>query len=31
MPKIHVETEINGEPSEFLCEGQESLLEALRN
>ncbi len=31
MPKIHVETEINGEPAEFLCEGQESLLDSLRN
>ena len=31
MPKIHIETEINGEPAEFLCEGQESLLESLRN
>ena len=31
MPKIHVETEVNGEPTEFLCEGHESLLDALRN
>jgi carbon-monoxide dehydrogenase small subunit len=31
MSKIHVETQINGEPAEFLCEGQESLLDALRN
>ena len=31
MPKIHVETEVNGEPTEFLCAGHESLLDALRN
>ncbi len=31
MPKIHVETVVNGEPTEFLCEAQESLLESLRN
>ncbi len=31
MSKIHVETQINGEPAEFLCEGQESLLDSLRN
>jgi carbon-monoxide dehydrogenase small subunit len=31
VPKIHVETEVNGEPTEFLCEGHESLLDALRN
>ncbi len=31
MPKIHVETEVNGEPTEFLCEAPESLLDALRN
>jgi carbon-monoxide dehydrogenase small subunit len=30
MAKIHVETTINGEPSEFLCEPQQSLLEILR-
>ena len=31
MPKLHVETTINGEPTEFLCEGHETLLSALRN
>ena len=30
MAKIHVETTINGEAAEFLCEGQQSLLEVLR-
>ena len=30
MAKIHVETTINGEPIEFLCEAQQSLLEVLR-
>ncbi len=31
MSKIHVETTINGEPTEFLCEPQQTLLEALRD
>jgi len=31
MTKLHIETEINGEPSEFLCEGQQSLLDVLRD
>ena len=31
MAKIRVETTINGEEVEFLCAGQESLLEALRD
>ena len=31
MAKLHIETEINGEPAEFLCQGQESLLDALRD
>lgn len=31
MAKLHIETRINGEPTEFLCEGQQSLLDALRN
>ena len=31
MAKLHIETEINDEPTEFLCEGQQSLLEALRD
>jgi carbon-monoxide dehydrogenase small subunit len=29
--KIHVTTEINGEPVEFLCEARQSLLEVLRD
>ena len=31
MSKIHIETTINGEPTEFLCEAHDSLLTALRN
>jgi carbon-monoxide dehydrogenase small subunit len=32
MPqRIHVESEINGEPTEFLCEPRQSLLEVLRD
>ena len=31
MAKIRVETTINGEEAEFLCVGQESLLEVLRD
>ena len=31
MSKVHVTTTINGEPAEYLCEAQESLLDALRN
>ena len=30
MEKTHVRTTINGEPTEFLCEAHESLLEVLR-
>ena len=30
MSKLHVETSINGEAVEFLCEPQQSLLETLR-
>ena len=30
MAKIRVETTINGEDVEFLCEGQQSLLQVLR-
>jgi carbon-monoxide dehydrogenase small subunit len=30
MSKIHVQTTINGEPTEFLCEPRQSLLEVLR-
>ena len=31
MSRIHVETTINGEPVDFLCEGQDTLLSALRD
>lgn len=31
MSKLHIETTINGEPVEFLCEPQETLMSALRN
>ena len=31
MAKIHVNTIINGEPTEFLCEPHETLLDVLRN
>jgi aerobic carbon-monoxide dehydrogenase small subunit len=31
MSKIHIETTINGEPTEFLCEPSDSLLMALRD
>lgn len=30
MAKLHVSTTINGEPTEFLCEPQETMLDALR-
>ena len=30
MAKIHVETTINGDPAEFLCEAHQSLSEVLR-
>ena len=30
MAKVHVQTNINGEAVEFLCEAQQSLLEVLR-
>jgi aerobic carbon-monoxide dehydrogenase small subunit len=30
MKKLQIETSINGEPVEFLCEPQQSLLEVLR-
>ena len=29
--KIHVQTAINGQPAEFLCEPRQSLLECLRD
>jgi carbon-monoxide dehydrogenase small subunit len=31
MSKLHIETTINGEPIEFLCDPHSSLLDALRN
>ena len=31
MTKLHVETTVNGESAEFLCEPSESLLAALRD
>lgn len=31
MSKLHVTTEINGDPVEFLCEPGQTLLEALRD
>ncbi|MGI1679919.1 MAG: (2Fe-2S)-binding protein [Cellvibrionaceae bacterium] len=31
MPKQHISTTINGDPVEFLCEPQETLLDILRN
>lgn len=31
MAKIHVSTTINGGPEEFLCEPDETMLDALRN
>jgi len=31
MSKIQVQTTINGDPSEFLCEARQSLLEVLRD
>jgi aerobic carbon-monoxide dehydrogenase small subunit len=30
MPKLHVTTTINGEPMEFLCEPDNTMLDALR-
>ncbi len=29
--KVHIQAEVNGEPAEFLCEPQQSLLEVLRD
>lgn len=31
MSKIHVTTSVNGDPAEFLCEADETLLDALRD
>ena len=30
MAKVHVSTTINGEPMEFLCEPNDTMLDALR-
>ena len=31
MSKVHVSTTINGDPTEFLCEPEETLLDVLRD
>ena len=31
MSRLHVETSVNGEPREFLCEADQSLLDVLRD
>jgi carbon-monoxide dehydrogenase small subunit len=31
MSKLHVSATVNGEPAEFLCEPQQTLLDALRD
>jgi carbon-monoxide dehydrogenase small subunit len=31
VSKIQIQTTVNGEPAEFLCEGQQTLLSALRD
>lgn len=31
MAKLHISSTVNGEPAEFLCEPQQTLLDALRN
>jgi carbon-monoxide dehydrogenase small subunit len=31
VAKVHVNTKVNGEPTEFLCEPHETLLDVLRN
>ena len=31
MSKMHIETHVNGESAEFLCEAQENLLTVLRD
>ncbi len=31
MSKLHIDTIVNGEPAEFLCSPDETLLSALRN
>jgi len=31
MAKLHVSTTINGEPTEFLCDGSQTILDVLRD
>ena len=31
MSKIHVTTTVNGDPAEFVCEGEETILDVLRD
>ena len=31
MTRQHVTTEVNGEPQDFLCDAQETLLDVLRD
>ena len=31
MPKVHVQSNINGTETDFLCESRQSLLEVLRD
>ena len=31
MPRQHVTTEVNGEPQDFLCDAEETLLDVLRD
>jgi carbon-monoxide dehydrogenase small subunit len=31
MSKLHIETRVNGEPAEFLCAPDDTLLSAIRN
>ena len=31
MAKVHVSTSVNGEPTEFLCDPHDTLLDVLRN
>jgi carbon-monoxide dehydrogenase small subunit len=31
MPRLHVQTTLNGEAAEFLCDPHQTLLDALRN
>ena len=31
MAKMHISTTINGEPTEYLCEPNDTMLDVLRN